>query len=306
MYMNEVARQLRVAEEDEAEFTDTVRELAEVGLLDIGNDDKLRLPRMPEEVEGVIKLTPRGIGFLKTAIDYREGDLFIPEGETKDAVSGDRVRVRVVRRGDRWNRGFGSTPTGARDDLFGRVIEVLERGQSRFAGELVQRGREWIVEPDGRAIREPIVVRDPGAKNAKAGDKVVVDIILWPEGGALAEGVIVEVLGEAGRPDVETQATIATYLIREVFPPEALEQARAAAAQFALATREAETRAADVTGATQRTSSAAPYSAWGDREDLTNEFIFTIDPPDAKDFDDAISIKQDPITGNFELGVHIA
>jgi ribonuclease R len=306
IYMNEVARQLRVAEEDEAEFTDTVRELAEAGLLDIGNDDKLRLPRMQEEVEGVIKLTPRGIGFLKTAIDYREGDLFIPEGETKDAVSGDRVRVRVVRRGDRWNRGFGSTPTGARDDLFGRVIEVLERGQSRFAGELVQRGREWIVEPDGRAIREPIVVRDPGAKNAKAGDKVVVDIILWPEGGALAEGVIVEVLGEAGRPDVETQATIATYLIREVFPPEALEQARAAAAQFALATREAEARAANAAGATQSATSTAPVSAWGDREDLTNEFIFTIDPPDAKDFDDAISIKQDPITGNFELGVHIA
>ncbi len=280
--MNEVARQLRVAEEDEAEFTDTVRELAEAGLLDIGNDDKLRLPRMQEEVEGVIKLTPRGIGFLKTAIDYREGDLFIPEGETKDAVSGDRVRVRVVRRGDRWNRGFGSTPTGARDDLFGRVIE------------------------DGRAIREPIVVRDPGAKNAKADDKVVVDIILWPEGGALAEGVIVEVLGEAGRPDVETQATIATYLIREVFPPEALEQARAAAAQFALATREAEARAANAAGATQSATSTAPVSAWGDREDLTNEFIFTIDPPDAKDFDDAISIKQDPITGNFELGVHIA
>ncbi|MDI9402292.1 MAG: hypothetical protein QM516_00330, partial [Limnohabitans sp.] len=245
IYMNEVARQLRVAEEDEAEFTDTVRDLAEAGLLDIGQDDKLRLPRMPEEVEGMIKLTPRGIGFLKTAIDYREGDLFIPEGETKDAVSGDRVRVRVVRRGDRWNRGFGSTPTGARDDLFGRVLEVVARGQSRFAGELVQRGREWIVEPDGRAIREPIVVRDPGAKNAKAGDKVVVDIILWPEGGALAEGVIVEVLGEAGRPDVETQATIATYLIREIFPPEALEQARAAAAEFALATREAESREAE-------------------------------------------------------------
>jgi hypothetical protein len=78
-----------------------------------------------------------------------------------------------LRRGDRWNRGFGATPLGARNDIFGRVVEVLSRGQSRFAGVLVKRGREWIVEPDGRAIRDPIVVRDPGAKNAKEGDKVV-------------------------------------------------------------------------------------------------------------------------------------
>ena len=97
--INEVARQLRVADEDEAEFLDTVRQLAESELIEIGKDEKLRLPRMPEEIEGVIKLSPRGMGFIKTDIDYREGDLFVPQGETKDAVSGDRVRVKVVRRG---------------------------------------------------------------------------------------------------------------------------------------------------------------------------------------------------------------
>jgi len=296
IYINEVARQLRVADEDEAEFLDTVRELGEAGLLEIGKDEKLRLPRLPEEIEGVIKLTPRGIGFIRTDIDYREGDLFVPQGETKDAVSGDRVRVKVVRRGDRWNRGFGATPGGARDDIFGRVLEVLARGQSRFAGVLAKRGREWIVEPDGRAIRDPIVVRDPGAKNAKEGDKVVVDILLWPEEGALAEGVIVEVLGEAGRPDVETQAVIATYAIREVFPDECVAQAREAAVSFELATK----HAAAAVAAGEQTG------AWQDREDLTGRFIFTIDPPDAKDFDDAISIARDAITGNYELGVHIA
>jgi ribonuclease R len=293
--INEVARQLRVADEDEAEFLETVRELSESGLLEIGKDEKLRLPRMPEEIEGVIKLTPRGMGFLKTQVDYREGDLFVPQGETKDAVSGDRVRVKVVRRGDRWNRGFGATPTGARDDIFGRVLEVLSRGRSRFAGVLVKRGREWLVEPDGRAIRDPIVVRDPGAKNAKEGDKVVVDILLWPEEGALAEGVILEVLGEAGRPDVETQAVIATYMIREVFPEDCVAQAREAAVSFERATKAAAAAAGE---------SGAPV--WEDREDLTHRFIFTIDPPDAKDFDDAISIAQDAVTGNYELGVHIA
>ena len=239
IYVHDVARQLRVGELDGAAFDEAVRQLSEEGLLNIGKDEKLRLPQLPEEVEGVIKLTPRGMGFLKTDIDYREGDLFIPAGETKDAVSGDRVRVRVVRRGDRTNYSAGPAPSVSRDNTFGRVLEVLVRGQSRFAGELVQRGREWIVEPDGRTIREPIVIRDPHAKNAKAGDKVVIDIITWPESGMLAEGVIVEVLGEAGRPDVETKATIATYMIREVFPPEALDQAREAAVSFDNAVRAA-------------------------------------------------------------------
>ena len=289
MYANEILRQLRVSDLDEPAFDEAVTQLVADGKLEVGKDEKLRLPRLPDEVEGTIKLTPRGMGFLKTQISYREGDLFIPEGETKDAVSGDKVRVRVVRRGDRWNRGFGSTPTAARDDIFGRVLEVLERGQSRFAGVLVRRGSEWIVEPDGRTIRNPIVVRDPGAKNAKAGDKVVIDIITWPEGDYLAEGVILEVLGEAGRPDVETQATIATYMIREKFPDEAIEQAREAAISFRGIAQTAETA-----------------GKWEDREDLTAEFIFTIDPPDAKDFDDAISIKHDRVTGNYELGVHIA
>jgi len=288
-YAHEIAHQLRVADEDEAAFDEAIRQLAAEEMLEIGNDDRVRLPRMGDEIEGVLKVTPRGFGFVKTERAYREGDLFVPQGETKDAVSGDRVRVRVVRRGDRWNRGFGSTPAGARDDIFGRVLEVLARGQSRFAGELVQRGREWIVEPDGRAIRDPIVVRDPGAKNAKAGDKVVVEIISWPEDNCLAEGVILEVLGEAGRPDVETQAVLATYMIRETFPDAALDQARDAAVAFERATRV-----------------AGESGQWTDREDLTREFIFTIDPPDAKDFDDAISIKFDAVTGNYELGVHIA
>jgi ribonuclease R len=289
IYMNEIARQLRVADEDEPAFGEAVRQLAEEERLEIGKDEKIRLPRLGDEATGTVKITPRGFGFLKTDIRHREGDLFIPEGETKDAVSGDRVRVRVVRRGDRWNRGFGSTPASARDDVFGRVVEVLERGQSRYAGTLVKRGREWIVEPDGRSIRDPIVVRDPGAKNAKEGDKVVVDILLWPEEGALAEGVILEVLGAAGRPDVETQAVIATYMIREKFPPEALDQARESAVAFERATH-----------------AAASSGAWEDREDLTGRFIFTIDPPDAKDFDDAISIELSETTGHWELGVHIA
>jgi len=96
--------------------------------------------------------------------------------------------------------------------------------------------------------------------------------------------VIVEVLGPAGRPDVETEAVIASHEIRTVFPEETIAQARAAAVDFERA-------------------GAGP---WSDRLDLTREFIFTIDPPDAKDFDDAISIAHDEATDEWTLGVHIA
>ena len=94
IYMKEIARQLRVVDEDEPAFGEAIRQLASEERLEIGKDEKIRLPRLGEEVEGVVKITPRGFGFLKTDIQYREGDLFIPEGETTDAVSGDRVRVR--------------------------------------------------------------------------------------------------------------------------------------------------------------------------------------------------------------------
>ena len=173
---------------------------------------------------------------------------------------------------------------GAQDGPTGRVVAVIERGQQRFAGTLTKDGREWFVVPDGRALRDPVVVRDAGAKGAKAGDKVVFEIIRYPTDLDYAEGVITEVLGEAGRPDVETRAVIDVFQLKTGFPEEALDEAREATRRF------------------ERESNGP----WEDREDLTGQLIFTIDPPDARDFDDAISIRHDAERGEWELGVHIA
>src|SRR5690606_24100795 len=143
-----------------------------------------------------------------------------PEG-VADALSGDTVRAQVfrgMRRGE--------------SDTTGRIVEVLQRKRKSFAGELVQRGGQWLVFPDGKELTQPVVVPDAGAKHAKAGDKVVVEILRYPDGNMLAEGVVVRVLGEAGLPDVETQAVIAAYNLPGEFPPECIAQARAAATQF--------------------------------------------------------------------------
>lgn len=306
--VGDVARLLRVPAEDRAAFEEAVDALATEGLVEIGDDERVRLPRHGDAVEGRIKINPRGFAFVIPDTPTREGDLFIPAGQTGDAISGDRVRCRVVRRssggGDRDRRGTGvrgaeggrggarsrglgagsSGPGGAPSRPVGRVIEVIERASRTFAGTLSREGRQWIVQPDGRRLRDPIIVRDAQAKGAKEGDKVVVDVISFPTDMKYAEGVITEVLGEAGRPDVETQGVIAAHELPGPFVEEVVEEARTASRSFE--------KHAD--------------GPWPDRLDLTGTLTFTIDPPDARDFDDAITIAYDEQKDEWTLGVHIA
>ncbi len=238
---------------------------------------RLQLPSMPNEVVGSFRKNPKGFGFVVTQIAYREGDIFIsPEG-VADALTGDTVRVSVrkyMRDGER--------------AVAGEIINVEERRRAIFTGELVKRGDLWLVMPDGRELTQPVVVKDPTVKNARQGDKVTIEITSYPISNELAEGVVVKVLGEAGLPDVETQAVIEAYGLPGEFPKECIEQARAAAQQF-----EREVREAD--------GAADPFP---NRTDLRDTFIITIDPTDSKDFDDAISIEVTP--DGWNLGVHIA
>jgi ribonuclease R len=271
----DIRRDLRVDMADREVFRAAIDRLLAEQRIEIAGDGFVRLPPMGDEIEGRFRLNPRGFGFVIPDQRYREGDLYVPRGQTRDAISGDRVRATVSRRG---GRGRGRGPGS---DVTGRVEEVLERGQEHFVGALRKEGREWFVEPDGRRLHDPVLIRDPHAKNAKAGDKVVIELLHYPEEEYFAEGVILRVLGEAGKPDVETQAVIAAHGLRVEFP-----DAVGAAAQRA-------------------TASFAPDEI-DEREDLTEQFIFTIDPPDAKDFDDAISIVFDEAEKEWTLGVHIA
>ena len=273
-----IAHELRVPEEDIAAFETAAAQLASEGKVRIGRDGLVRLPSYPHEVTGKFRLHPRGFGFVIPQQSFEGGDLYVPRGSTRDAVSGDIVRAEVVRRERPRAADVKFNPYSA------RVLEVLERGQEHFVGVLQKRGANWFVEPDGRSLTEPILIRDPHAKNAKVGDKVVIEMLHYPEENYVPEGVIVRVLGEAGRPDVETQGVIAAHALRTEFADNVIEAARRATQSF----------------------SEKDESNWGPREDLRAQFIFTIDPPDAKDFDDAISIRYDKDADEWELGVHIA
>jgi ribonuclease R len=273
-----IARHMQVPEDELDIFSTAIDGLVADEKIIVGTDEMLHLPKFPDEITGRFRLNQRGFGFVIPDEPFREGDLFIPKGENRDAVSGDTVRAAVMRQ--QWR----AKARPGRSEAVGRIIEVLERGRDAFVGTLVKHGNEWYVEPDSRSLYDPVLIRDPHAKNAKVGDKVVIELLHYPDPEYVAEGVITRVLGEAGRPDVETEAVIEAHGLRTEFPDEAVEQARAAAQRF----EEDERR------------------GWPGREDLTERFIFTIDPPDARDFDDAISIEHDENAGEWTLGVHIA
>ena len=274
--------------EDVADFARAIDELAERGTVSIGSGDRIALPGLPDEGEltGEFRGTAKGFGFVVPELKTNDGDVFIPEHATMGALSGDTVRIayRRDRKREKYAGGFGKS-------FAGEVVEITSRKRAGFAGEVYKQGGTWMLHPDGKELTQPVILRDATSKNVKPGDKVVIELIEYPEGGALGEGVITKVLGEAGDPSAETQAVIAAYSLPEPdsFPEECVEQAREATRAFDRSVKAWEERG---------------ESALELRADLTGEFICTIDPPDAKDYDDAISIKR--TDGGWELGIHIA
>jgi ribonuclease R len=238
---------------------------------------------MAGTITGTFRANPRGFGFVTPLEPNAHGDLFIPPNATGRAITGDIVVAKVVREGKR----AGQTRCS------GKVVEIVERSNNKFVGTLLKRPvvrqahhpeqsqREgWLVQPDGTGFVEPISVDDVSAKNAREKDKVVVEIISYPTEKHLARGVITEVLGKAGQYESEIQSIIRQYHIPQHFDDGCIMQAYKAATEF------------------------NPELLDG-RENITGKTIVTIDPPDAKDFDDAISLEKNN-KGDWVLGVHIA
>ncbi len=265
-----LARHMGIGEGDFGTFRQAVKQLRSAGRIVLGDRDALTLPAVGKTVVGFFRANAKGFGFIVPETPNANGDLYVPPEGTGGAMTGDQVIANVRKRGKR----DGET-------LFaGEVVKIVKRGQNRFVGTLDRTGEAWFVLPDGTRITTPIVVRDIAADGPAQGDKVVVEIVQYPEAGKLPIGVIVETLGEKGTLAVETEAVIRAHGLRYEFPPAALAEARQAVDTF------------------------DPAQSAG-REDLTELTIITIDPPSAKDFDDAISLTRDG-DGKVTLGIHIA
>jgi ribonuclease R len=263
-------QELGIRGELKTAFRDAIDSLCAEGRLIVGPGNVVSLPSLSGEITGVFRANARGYGFLSPEQSIDEGDVFIPAKATGSAMTGDRVVARITRRGSKDEDGR----------LTGEIVRVLQRAHTSVVGTLRQEQSGWFAQPDGGDFSRPIEIDGVDARKVRHGDKVSVEIRFYPTHSQPARGVIAEVLGRPGRFDTETTAVIQRHHLCDAFDASSLVEASNAKMSF------------------------DPRNVQG-REDLTDELIVTIDPPDAKDFDDAVSLACDE-EGRWVLGVHIA
>ena len=269
----DIARKLGLDGSERVALRKTLRELERAGEIARIRKNRYVLPAEADLVAGKLSIHQAGYGFL---MPERSGepDVFIAAENIGTAMHGDRVVARISR----------DTPTdrikGRRE---GRVIRILERAHDTIVGTLQQSRNFHYVVPDDPRFVHDIYVRPSGGRGSQTattvGDKVVVRLDAWESRHVNPEGEIIEVLGPASTPGIDMLSIIRKYHLPAEFPKDVLDQA-------------------------ERISEEIDARQLEGREDLRNEFIVTIDPDDARDFDDAIQVEK--TNSGWRLGVHIA
>lgn len=275
-----LARKIGVTAPQYGDFRRALRSLHREGRIEMGKNHTVK-PKPPHgTVTGTYRRTGSGLGFVRPhhpAADAAGSpprpagaEIRIKEEHSLDAATGDSVLVRLTRKPNR------------PDQLAsGQIIRVLERATRQFVGTYFEREGQGLVRVDGTVFSHSIYVGDPGAKGARPDDKVVFEMLRFPTPEDRGEGVITEILGPRGQPGVDTLSIMRAFGLPDVFAEDALQEARAAAAAF---------DETDLDG----------------REDFTGDVIITIDPAEARDFDDAVSLSRDEDSGHWQLCAHIA
>lgn len=215
--------------------------------------------------EGVIDMTSRKTAYFISE-DFEE-DVFIPTNNLNHALDGDKVKVYV------YNRRKGKRPEA-------EVIEIIERQRFEFVGVIdVQKNFAFVTTANAKMYTDIFIPKDKIGE-AKDGDVVLAKIEDWPKKADSPFGTILKVLGRPGEHDTEIHAILAEYGLPYDFP-------------------------AEVEAYAKKLDTSIQSEEIAKRRDMRNVLTFTIDPKDAKDFDDALSF-QKLDNGNFEIGVHIA
>jgi len=274
----EIARKLGVSGRARVALRRTLRDLERAGEIARIRKDRYVLPAEADLVTGKLSVHPAGYGFL--ALEKPgEPDIFIAAENIGTAMHGDRVVARISPEAP------ARRIKGRRE---GRVIRILERLHDTMVGTLQRSRNFYYVVPDDPRFVHDIYVRPVTAvaedrrweTAATVGDKVVVRLDAWESRHVNPEGEIIEVLGPASAPGVDMLSILRKYHLPTEFPRDVSEQA-------------------------ERIPETIDAQRFAGREDLRNQFIVTIDPDDARDFDDAIHVGKLP-NGGWQLGVHIA
>jgi ribonuclease R len=215
--------------------------------------------------EGVIDMTGRKTAYFVSP-DF-EDDVFIPTNNLNHALDGDKVKVYV------YNRRKGKR-------VEGEVIEVLERKKTDFVGVIdIQKNFAFVATANPKMYTDIFISKDK-LGDAENGDVVLVHIEDWPSRADSPFGKVIKVLGKPGEHNTEIHAILAEYGLPAEFPLEVELYA-------------------------QKIDTSIQESEIKKRRDMRDTLTFTIDPKDAKDFDDALSFKKLE-NGNYEVGIHIA
>ncbi|WP_114938164.1 ribonuclease R [Mucilaginibacter endophyticus] len=227
---------------------------------------KFQLLELKTFIEGVVDLTNDGSAFIVTDDEF-ESDIFIAPRKLRTALNGDRVKVYVY-----------AKSKGKHKE--GEVIEIIHRAKMEFTGVVKLSERYAFFIPDDRKMMHDIFIPITELNGAKNGIKAVAEITDWPTEAKNPIGRIKHVLGAQGENDTEMNAILAEYGFPLSFPAEVEHDA-------------------------EEISDVITPEEIAKRRDFRNITTFTIDPFDAKDFDDALSYRVLE-NGNYEVGVHIA
>ncbi len=218
-------------------------------------------------IEGKIQITQSGMGFV--VVDGMDDDIKIHRRDVGVALQGDLVKVKLTKTNKR-----SGQPTG-------RVLEIIKRGKDFYVGTVKRTGTTtYIIQPDVKSAHTDFFVLPANLNRAEKDDKVIFTLEKWVHHQALPEAKITSILGKSGSNDANILSILAENELSSDFEPEVEKFAEAIPDQI----------------------SEKEISR---RKDFRNEMVFTIDPADAKDFDDALSISYNE-KGNYYLGVHIA
>lgn len=247
--------------------------ISQQGVLLELNKGKYRLNPILNDVEknksclvGRVDMKQTGKAYVIITGEKME-DVFINSNNTNQALNGDTVKLRLF-------------PMRKNKKMEGEIIEIIERAKKQFVGTILMEQRMSYFMPDNTTMPIDIMIETKDLNGAKNGDKVVVAITDWPQRSKNPFGEVIHLLGRPGNNDVEMNSILAEFEFPLSFPK-------------------------DVEAEADRIPEIIPEKEILKRKDFRKTLTITIDPFDAKDFDDALSIKK-LNNGNWEIGVHIA
>ena len=238
-----------------------LNQLEDMGCIVRNEHNEYMLIENMNMISGILDINKRGFGFVRVA--EGEEDIFISASDLKGAFHKDKVLVELKK-----------TQSGSRQE--GRIVRILERGQTRLVGVLKKGKRELIFTADDPKFSEPVYIDHAHSHGAMPGHKVVLEIKTYKP---YIKGDVIEILGHELDPGVDILSVVCQHEAHYEFPEEVYQQI-------------------------ENIETEVNQKEADRRVDLRNETIVTIDGDDSKDFDDAISIERIP--EGFMLGVHIA